>query len=144
MIKTSIRFFEDVPVRAVWNEENFKWYFCAVDICEALTKSKSPRKYWNTLKSRNPELSSICGQLKWVSLLWISTSVKYMAGTVFKESWNCACSVQTYRKLAEIDARISASGQTCGQRRKMGLFNPRNREEQAHYVYLENARFQEI
>lgn len=64
MVKTSIRFFDDIPVRAVWNEENFKWYFCAVDICEALTKSKSPRKYWNTLKSRNPELSSICGQLK--------------------------------------------------------------------------------
>ena len=26
----------------------------------------------------------------------------------------------------------------------MGLFNPRRREEQAHYVYCENARFQEI
>ena len=41
-------------------------------------------------------------------------------------------------------AKFSASGQTCGQRRKMGLFNPRSREEQAHYVYCENARFQEI
>jgi len=26
----------------------------------------------------------------------------------------------------------------------MGLFNPRSREEQAHYIYCENARFQEI
>ena len=26
----------------------------------------------------------------------------------------------------------------------MGLFNPRSREEQARYVYHENARFQEI
>ena len=26
----------------------------------------------------------------------------------------------------------------------MGLFNPESREEQAHCVYLENARFQEI
>ena len=26
----------------------------------------------------------------------------------------------------------------------MGLFNPESREEQAHYVYHENARFQEI
>ncbi len=64
MIKTSLRFFDDIPVRAVWNEENSKWYFCAVDIAEALTGSKSPRKYWNTLKSRNPQLSSVCGQLK--------------------------------------------------------------------------------
>ena len=26
----------------------------------------------------------------------------------------------------------------------MGLFNPESREEQAHYVYCENERFQEI
>ena len=39
--------------------------------------------------------------------------------------------------------KISASGQTCGQRRKKGLFNPRSREEQAHLSYQENARFRE-
>ena len=64
MIKTSIRFFDNIPVRAVWNEETSKWWFCAVDIAEALTGSKSPRKYWNTLKTRNPQLSSICRRLK--------------------------------------------------------------------------------
>ena len=46
--------------------------------------------------------------------------------------------------IARNSAKISASGQTCGQRRKMGLFNPRSREEQARYAYRENARFQEI
>ena len=46
--------------------------------------------------------------------------------------------------IAEKGAKISASGQTCGQRRKMGLFNPLSREEQAHSLYHENARFQEI
>lgn len=64
MIKTSIRFFDNIPVRAVWDDETPKWWFCAVDIAEALTGSKSPRKYWNTLKTRNPQLSSICRQLK--------------------------------------------------------------------------------
>ena len=34
--------------------------------------------------------------------------------------------------IAEKGAKISASGQTCGQRRKKGLFNPKSREEQAH------------
>lgn len=62
--KTSIRFFEDVPVRAVWDEDSSKWWFCAMDISEALTKTKSPRKYWNTIKTRKSELSSICRQLK--------------------------------------------------------------------------------
>ena len=45
--------------------------------------------------------------------------------------------------IAEKSVKISASGQTCGQRRKMGLFNPESREEQAHCVYHENARFRE-
>jgi len=38
----------------------------------------------------------------------------------------------------------SVSGQTCDQRQKMGLFNPESREEQAHFLYCENTRFQEI
>ena len=45
--------------------------------------------------------------------------------------------------IAENEAKISASGQTCGQVRKMGLFNPRSRGEQAHSLYCENARFRE-
>ena len=64
MIKTSIRFFEDIPVRAVWEDETSKWWFCAVDIAEALTKSSNPRVYWNALKRRKNELSTICKQLK--------------------------------------------------------------------------------
>ena len=39
--------------------------------------------------------------------------------------------------------KISASGQTCGQRWKMGLFNPWSRGGQAHWLYRENARFRE-
>ena len=62
--KTSIRFFENVPVRAVWDEATAKWWFCAMDICEALTKSSNPRVYWATIKRRNPQLIAICKQLK--------------------------------------------------------------------------------
>ena len=51
-------------MRAVWDDETSKWWFCAVDIAETLTESKSPRKYWNTFKNRNPQLSSFCRQLK--------------------------------------------------------------------------------
>ncbi len=64
MIKTSIRFFENIPVRAIWNEETAKWWFCAMDIVGALTKSSNPRVYWNALKRRKSELSTICRQLK--------------------------------------------------------------------------------
>ena len=64
MIKTSIRFFEDTPIRAVRNDEDSGWWFCAVDIAEALTRSKNPRVYWAQIKRRNPQLITICKQLK--------------------------------------------------------------------------------
>ena len=56
MRKTSIRFFEDIPVRAIWDDDSSKWWFCATDIVEALVKSKNPRSYWNTFKRRNSQL----------------------------------------------------------------------------------------
>ena len=67
MIKTSIRFFDDVPVRAVWDENESKWFFAAVDVAFALTDSKNPRSYWNAIKNRRPQLSTICRQLKLTS-----------------------------------------------------------------------------
>ena len=45
--------------------------------------------------------------------------------------------------IAKNSSKISASGQTCGQVRKMGLFTPESRGEQALYDYHENARFRE-
>ena len=53
-------------------------------------------------------------------------------------------SLKTIKKSFENKPKISASGQTCGQVRKMGLFNPESREEQARSLYCEKARFQEI
>lgn len=64
MNKTSMRFFESIPVRAVWDDESAKWWFCAMDIAEALTKTKNSRVYWATIKRRNPQLIAICKQLK--------------------------------------------------------------------------------
>ena len=63
-MKTSIRFFEDIPVRVVWEEQTSKWCFCAADIAEVLTKSKNHRPYWNAIKRPNSRLSTICRQLK--------------------------------------------------------------------------------
>jgi DNA-damage-inducible protein D len=43
---------------------NDEWHYSVIDVIEVLTDSVEPRKYWNTLKTREPQLSSICGQLK--------------------------------------------------------------------------------
>lgn len=64
MQKTSIRFFEDIPVRAVWDEESSKWWFCAVDIVTAVAETSNPRVYWATIKRRNIQLFANCKQLK--------------------------------------------------------------------------------
>lgn len=67
-MKTSIRFYNDREVRAVWDEENNKWWFSVVDIVAAITESPNPRKYWSVLKTRlksaNNELTTRCSQLK--------------------------------------------------------------------------------
>jgi len=62
--KTSIRFFNKVPVRARWDEETTSWWYAATDLVLAFTDSKNPRIYWNALKTRNEELYAVCRQLK--------------------------------------------------------------------------------
>lgn len=43
MVKTSIRFFENVPVRSVWKEEGSRW-LRVVDVLDALSLGVTPRK----------------------------------------------------------------------------------------------------
>lgn len=62
--KTSIRFFDFVPVRARWSDDDSNWWYAATDVIQALTKSNNSRRYWNTFKTRHAEMLSLCRQLK--------------------------------------------------------------------------------
>lgn len=64
MTKHSIRYFLNKKVRAIWDEENSKWWYSAVDIVFVITDSSNPRIYWNALKRRHPEMNAFCRQLK--------------------------------------------------------------------------------
>jgi len=68
MGKISFRFYKDHEVRAIWNDEENKWYFSIVDIVAAITESPRPRVYWGTVKNRQKadygQLYSKCIQLK--------------------------------------------------------------------------------
>jgi cell filamentation protein len=68
MSKISIRFFDDREVRAVWNEDDNKWWFSVVDIIASLGNSDNPRNYWKVLKNRlikaNNETVTKCNQFK--------------------------------------------------------------------------------
>ena len=66
--KTSIRFFADKEVRAIWDDDSAQWWFSVVDIIAAITDSQNPRKYWSVLKTRlkqkDSQLTTKCRQLK--------------------------------------------------------------------------------
>jgi cell filamentation protein len=72
--KISIRFFDDREVRAVWDEENSKWWFSVPDIVAVLTDRddyNKVRNYWKYLKAKlkkeGNELVSGTNQLKLVA-----------------------------------------------------------------------------
>ncbi len=55
MNKKSIRFYKDREVRAVWDEENGKWWFAATDIVRAINEEDDYVKagnYWRWLKKK--------------------------------------------------------------------------------------------
>lgn len=69
--KVSIRFFHDHEVRAIWDEENNKWWFSVLDVVAVLneqTDYNKVRNYWKYLKAKlkkeQNELGSATTQLK--------------------------------------------------------------------------------
>ena len=50
--KKSIKLFGDDKIRAIWDEDQEKWYFSIVDVIAALTESPNPQTYWRVLKKR--------------------------------------------------------------------------------------------
>ena len=69
--KISIRFFNDKEVRAIWDEENSKWWFSVLDVVGVLNTQddyEKNRNYWKYLKAKLkktlPELVSDTTQLK--------------------------------------------------------------------------------
>ncbi|MEG1954279.1 MAG: Bro-N domain-containing protein [Hydrogenoanaerobacterium sp.] len=46
----AIKLFGDKEIRTVWDKDLEEWYFSIVDVCEALTDSVVPRRYWSDLK----------------------------------------------------------------------------------------------
>ena len=71
--KLSIRFFKDREVRAIWNDDESKWYFSVLDIIGAINEQddyQKNRNYWKYLKTKirkeSSELVSGANQLNGV------------------------------------------------------------------------------
>ncbi len=74
MTKISIRFYNDHEVRALWDEDNSKWWFSVLDIIGAINNQddyQKNRNYWKYLKTKlkkeGNELVSLTNQLKLVA-----------------------------------------------------------------------------
>lgn len=74
MSKISIRFFDDREVRAIWDDENSKWWFSVLDIVAVLRNQDDytkNRNYWKYLKDKlkkeNNEVVSATTQLKFLA-----------------------------------------------------------------------------
>ncbi len=75
--KISIRFYDDKEVRAIWDEENSKWWFSVIDVVGILNEENNytkVRNYWKYLKTKlkkeNNELVSVTNQLKLLAVDW--------------------------------------------------------------------------
>jgi cell filamentation protein len=73
-LKKSIRFFENKEVRAIWDEENAKWFFNVIDIVAILNEQDDYTKannYWRwlkrKLKTENNQLVSATHGFKFVA-----------------------------------------------------------------------------
>lgn len=118
MLKTSIRFFEDIPVRAVWDDETAKWWFCAVDIAEALTKSKNPRIYWAQFKRRNSQLITICKQLR----LTAADGKKYMTDVVDDAGVNAIIALIPGKKSIVFEKWLKGMGTSIDDKSKQKAY----------------------
>ena len=54
--------FEGKEIRKIWHKE--EWFFSVVDVIEVLSDSPKPRVYWGGVKNSEPQLFTICKQLK--------------------------------------------------------------------------------
>lgn len=73
-MKVSIRFFDDREVRALWDEQNAKWWFSVLDIVAVFTNQDDytkNRNYWKYLKAKlkkeGSQVVSATTQLKFLA-----------------------------------------------------------------------------
>ncbi len=118
MIKTSIRFFDNVPVRSVWDEESSRWWLCAVDVIEALSLSNSPRIYWATIKRRNPELIAICKQLK----LTAKDGKKYLTDVIDDDGLNLLVTILPSKKSNVFFKWVKTKGTSIDEQSKIKAY----------------------
>lgn len=74
--KDQIQLFEDKRIRSAWDPEKEEWYFSIVDVCEVLSGTDNPRRYWSDLKRKLKSEGSVELYEKIVQLKMIASDGK--------------------------------------------------------------------
>ena len=117
-LKVSIRFFDDVPVRSVWDDETAKWWMCAADVVAALAETSNPRVYWATVKRRNPQLFANCKQLK----LPARDGKRYLTDVIDEASRNALIAVIQSGKKDVFLRWLSSVGNSIDEKSKQKAY----------------------
>lgn len=76
-LKDNIQLFEDKKIRTAWDAEKEEWYFSIVDVCEVLSDTDNPRRYWSDLKRKLKAEGAVELYEKIVQLKMKSSDGKY-------------------------------------------------------------------
>lgn len=118
-LKMSIRFFDDIPVRSVWDDETAKWWMSAADAVTALTDTRNPRVYWATVKRRNPQLFANCKQLK----LPARDGKRYQTDVIDEKALDSLIAVVPSRKKDVFLKWLAAVGSSTDEKSKQRAYD---------------------
>lgn len=118
-IKTSIRFFDDIPVRSIWDEESSNWWLCAMDVVAAIVDTSNPRVYWATVKRRNAELFANCKQLK----LTASDGKRYLTDVINDAMLQSLYAILKSPKKEVFQNWLSSVGNTLDEKSKRKAYD---------------------
>ncbi len=77
-----IQLFADKQIRTYWDDDKELYFFCVIDVVEALTDSNDPKQYIKRMRQRDPGLNSVWGT--------ICTPHQFLSSDGKRHQANCA------------------------------------------------------
>ena len=77
-----IQLFADKRIRTYWDDDKELYFFCIIDVVEALTDSNDPKQYIKRMRQRDPGLNSVWGT--------ICTPHQFLSSDGKRHQANCA------------------------------------------------------
>lgn len=77
-----IQLFADKQIRTYWDDDKELYFFCIIDVVEALTDSNDPKQYIKRMRQRDPGLNSVWGT--------ICTPRQFLSSDGKRHQANCA------------------------------------------------------